>query len=395
MGFLGHVRLNRRWSSLGARRLAVIDVMRGSAMLLVILAHTAWLVDRSTAPALPFLALIRFANLASIAFVFVSGTMVCYFLETCDRRRVVLRFARRAVFLLFVIHPVIWLASWFWFPGDPSAMLRAWYITDTIAACLLVGPAIMITVPRAGRMILAALLPAAAVVARALWVPHAGIGEVARELLVGSRPTTTFYPLLPWLAVFLAGSALGELIAEAGGERRKFLALSGRLKWAASALLGAGVVTVAVYKLSRIAWPGLWNQAWLDAVKPDRTTVLFPLYIGALLLLLAFVIQRGYSRTGFGRLGWATSVLGRTSLFAFVIQFTIVWSLSAILGLRSSLSLVTLWPMFLLYVALIWSFCYAYGRWSERVRPGELDALIAQRRARHVGATVLDQSAEA
>jgi uncharacterized membrane protein len=370
----------------------VIDVMRGSSMLLVILAHTAWLVDRSTAPALPFLALIRFANLASIAFVFVSGTMVSYFLATLDRRRVVLRFARRAVFLLFVVHPVIWLASWFWFPGEPSAMLRAWYITDTIAACLLIGPALMVTVPAAGRMLLAALLPAAAVVARALWVPDAGIAAVARELLVGSRPSTTLYPLLPWLAVFLGGSVLGELLAKAGEDRQKFLALSARLKWAASALLGAGVVTVAVYKSSRIVLPNLWNQAWLDAVRPDRTTVLFPSYIGTLLLLLAFVIQRGYGRTGFGRFGWATSVIGRTSLFAFVVQFTIVWSLSAILGLRSSLTLVTIWPMFLFYVALIWSLCYAYGRLSDRVHRGEIDAVIARRRVPRVGPSVLDQS---
>ena len=92
------------------------------------------------------------------------------------------------------------------------------------------------------------------------------------------------------------------------------------------------------------------------------------------------------------RLGWALSVLGRTSLFAFVIQFTIVWSMSALLGLRNSLTLVTLWPMFAFYVTLIWSFCYVYGRLSDRVRPGELDVLAAQRRVQHIGPTVLDQS---
>ena len=364
-------RFGRRWPSLGVRRLPVIDVMRGSAMLLVILSHAAALVDIRSAPAQAYLALIRFTNLASIAFVFLSGTMVSYFFETCDRRRVALRFARRALFLAFVIHPAIWLACWFWSPGQPLVMLRAWYITDTIAVCLLIGPPIMRLLTLRSRVVVAALLPIVAALARVFLVPSSELGVTLKYLAVGSVPLSISYPLLPWLAVFLAGSVLGATIARAGENRDGLRELSGGLIRTGAALVGAGVATVAIYKAARAFLPDWWNPELLQSIRPDRTTILFPAYLGAVLLLLAFIIHHHNRPGGSSWFAWAISVIGRTSLFAFVTQFAVVWSLPALLGLRKSLTIVTLWPTFLFSAALVWCLCYAYGRLTNRVRVHE------------------------
>jgi len=356
-----------RWPALGVRRLMVIDVMRGTAMLLVILAHTAWLADSRRVPALPFLTLIRVTNLASMAFVFVSGTMVSYFLETREHRLVVRRFARRALFLALVVHPVIWCACWFWNPGLPSVMVRSWYITDTIAACLVLGPQAMRVLSIPTRAIVAALLPAVSVLLRAYWAPASAAGGVVKELLVGRTSFATYYPLLPWFAVFLAGSVLGARIADAGTDRAGLRSVSRVMAGGGLALMVAGAVSIALYKATR----GFIAPALLQALHPDRTTVMFPAYRGALLVIFALIMRRASGKTGFGRVAWATSVIGRSSLFAFVTQFIVVWSLPALFGLKGALTMTTIWPAFALFVAAVGGMSYAYGRLSNRVRPGE------------------------
>ncbi len=368
-----HRRRLGRWPVLGVDRMPSVDVMRGSAMLLVILAHAAALIDPHTVPGVPYLLLTRVTSLASVAFVFVSGLMVSYFLESRpDRDTVVRRFARRALFLLLAVHPATWLACWFWSPGPASQLLTRWYITDTIAVCLVVGPVVMRRLGSRGRYASIAGLLVSAVALRAFWRPENPLLLLLQEASVG-RPNAAPHPILacpvvPWMAVFLAGSIMGGSLAAAcrtGGGLRE---LGGRIRNLGTVCIAAGVAATAVYKFLRWIQPDLWNPALLEAVHPDRTTILFPLYVGVLLWVFAWIIHRGHATTGFGRVAWLTAVLGRTSLFAFVAQFAVVWSLPAALGLRNQVTLLTLWPLAAGFVAVVWVSSYAYGRLTNRVQ---------------------------
>jgi uncharacterized membrane protein len=358
-----------------------VDVMRGIAMLLVILSHAAALVDGRTVPGLPYLLLIRITNLASVAFVFVSGTIVNYFLESRpDRATVVKRFARRAVFLLAVTHPAVWFASWFLLPGQLSAMLDQFYSTDTIAICLLVGPPLMMGLGSRAKIAAVPVLLGSAVVLKAFWLPTGPAQTLLKEVLVGQSVSAwhpvLLYPVLPWLGVFLAGSVLGASLAAAAADSG-LRALGSRVQRAGTTLVLTGVSATAVYKVARAVRADLWSPAFLEAVHPDRTTILFPLYVGVLLWIFAWLIRCSQRPQGFGRAAWFVSVLGRTSLFAFVVQFAIVWSLPAVLGWRNRVTLVTLWPMFAASVATVWAASYAYGRLTNRIASDDLETFSA------------------
>lgn len=364
--------LHRRCPALGVQRMPSVDVIRGTAMLLVILSHAAALINERTVPGLPFLLLIRVCNLASVAFVFLSGMMVSYFLAIrSDKDTVIRRFARRAFLLLFVVHPLIWFGSWFWSPGPASAMLHLWYVTDTIAVCLLIGPFLILMTGTRWKVVGIVGLLVSAVVLKAFWAP-ASVGlALLKEVTVGGL--SAGHPLLPWLAVFLAGSLLGGSLARTGSTGQGVLVFGRRLEVVGTQLVLTGLAAVGVYKLARMVQADLWSPAFLAAVHPDRTTILFPLYVGILLWLFAGIIRLGHGASGFGRLAWFTSVFGRTSLFAFVIQSAFVWSLSAVAGLRNHVTIVTLWPLFAGFVAVIWIPCYVYGRLTNRIEADDFE----------------------
>lgn len=61
------------------------------------------------------------------------------------------------------------------------------------------------------------------------------------------------------------------------------------------------------------------------------------------------------------------------SLFVFVIQCAFVWSLSAVAGLRNHVTIVTLWPLFAGFVAVIWIPYYVYGRLTNRIEADDFE----------------------
>jgi amino acid adenylation domain-containing protein len=352
-------------------RLGAVDAARGTAMLLVFLAHFA---DAYLAPAgdrtLLFLA--RFTMLASPTFMVVSGMMLGLLHATQGERFPAIRdrLTGRALFLLLVGHPLVALA----FLGVDADVRHLVLITDAIAVSLLVGTRLVTRMGARQRLLLGALLFMASWVAALASHPPVGSTlHVLQATFLGTReplPRTWNFPLVPWLGVYLAGSALGQRLGESvrAGDRAGGMALVRRVgAWC----LAAGLLGAALRTLLRVTQLGD-STAWLGGAvalttpwqkyPPGPTYLLF--YAGCGLLLLVG-LDAAEARGLLGRYrAWAER-MGRHSLFTFLLQFVLYFGLLAPLGLPFTRA----WPLLFVATVLVIGTAVAawersgYGRW--------------------------------
>jgi uncharacterized membrane protein len=309
-----------------ASRWLAIDQTRGAAMVLVWISHFGAVYFRGAPALAPARAIAIATRVASPTFVTVSG-MLLGWLASGDRRgRLGPRFVDRALILLLVAHPVIWAAHIAWAHG-PGAALRTEFITDTLAACLLVAP---LVVARVGRI---ARLAASVVGFVGCWVVIARYDAAApsalRELLVGAlepRVLEYVFPVLPWLSVFIAATALGEALERLHRER---LGDAARLAWWTSGVLASVAIAGAAVHRAVAPRTVLWAMTMLGQKSPPG-----PVYVAAygaagLALFAAFVeLERRRRDSAFGRV---LALVGRNSLFAFGAQYFVYYTALALL----------------------------------------------------------------
>lgn len=329
-------------SAASMARVRAIDAARGLAMVFVCLSHFGLEYFRRLDEPSMAKALYMVGMIGSPTFMLISGIMLGLLYETrrerFDQHRLLL--ADRALFMLTVGHILIMVAN---APRAESLSesLQRGFITDTLAVALLLGPALVARVGRRARTLLALIIFAGAWLLAIRWTPVTTLDEVVRYLLVGSYPNELPYnfPLLPWLAVYVAASVLGQWI----GER---LATGQRLKVERSLLAwgGAAVTFVVLYKLWQwtVALPSsplltVLASPW-KKLPPSPAYLLF--YGGFGLMLVAgtlFVERRQLLQPLFK---WAM-LLGRASLLVFIVQFYVYY------GLLLSLNLpyTPYWPL--------------------------------------------------
>jgi len=324
-----------------SQRLVALDTLRGAFLILILVTHGFGLLAAASMSRTGREAWEILFGAATPSFVLISGTLFGFFLVSRRDLGGVFRGYRRRAFLFFglghlllalVLYPVHGLgAGSFW-----SFYVSRWYITDTLGVAFLLMPAVLPSLrPRHRAAIGVALLIASRVDVVLPWArsPQAMvIHQVFFGRLVAS-PRSAFdcYPLVPILADFLMGSFVGDRLARAlpdGIDR--FIRQVGRLLPPLaflSMIMCGGWVLLSTHFHGR--HPVL--QAMLF---PDRTFSLFPvylaLYLGALALLLHYVDPRRPRTSLTGGL----ALLGRRSLFVFVVQYLVVQTLPSVLGHR-------------------------------------------------------------
>jgi uncharacterized membrane protein len=310
-----------------AGRWGAIDATRGLAMVLVCLSHflATHLHGAEWGPGAGLLH--AATRLATPTFLVISGAMlgIAHASRAAPAAAVWRRFADRGLFLLLVARPLIFLAH---VPhaGGVWAAARWMFVTDTIAACLLVAPGVVFTVGRRPRAALAVALFAAASWGAVSWSAASGAGQVVKEALVGDlRPRALAFPfpVLQWLSVYLVGTILGERLWE---ERARAASRPAALAVRAGAT--AIVVALAAYALHLGAPAGSLLATWTapgTKVPPGPAFVLFYCGAGLVLLALAFEAER---RGLLSRWRAVAAVLGRNSLFAFVAQYFVYYPLA-------------------------------------------------------------------
>jgi hypothetical protein len=325
-------------------RWGALDATRGAAMGLVFLSHfgLTWFGPDSTAPVAR--AVTTITLVASPTFVLVSGVLLGWLAASRPESLPALRrkLLDRGVFLL-VFARILILVAHVPLAGGLAQAARWGFMTDAIGVCMIAGPAILARTGARTRVALgASMLAAGWAAAVSPWAP-AGPAQWLWEALFGALTLHRFayvFPLVPWLGVYLAATALGERLRGRAGDAAGLAAGCAR---AGVALATAGAAALGLHLLARLA--GLPASAPLRALtgvaqKLPPGPAYLGVHGGAGLLLLAGLSKlerRGLAPTP-RRLA---ELLGRSSLFAFVLQYFVFYT--GLVLLRRSLSAG--WPL--------------------------------------------------
>ncbi len=368
----------------GAGRILSVDTMRGFAMVLVMLQHAYQVVDPGRISPLTDLAIYLPTRMASVAFMSVSGMMIAYFLCTVpDWTAVYRRFARRALMLLVVAHTAIHVARYSYY--TPVGFASFWQhfafdfpITTTIGLCLLIAPVIIRRTSLISRAVVVGALLVSTSAAIMLWRPESTFALALKTALFGGpegqSPIIVGWPLIPWLAIFLGGSLVGEALARVRCGELSMTTLTAQARRAGLVLLVIGLALTAGYKFGK-QWLGVDDPLVFSALYPTRTTSLLFVYWAVLLWIFSLLIDRIDLHGRYGRLSWALSVFGRTSLFTYVVQFVFVHSLPALVGWHWNIGLGGFAAIFLYTVPMTWLCSYAYGRMRGWLSPADFSRL--------------------
>jgi uncharacterized membrane protein len=350
-----------------AQRFGSIDAVRGAAILFVFLSHfTAgypWTSQsQESASYLRTLSMI-----ASPTFVIVSGMVAGFLAVTSPSGYSELRVKLfdRGIFLLAFGHLLLTMTlaptqATFWHAYQTS------FITDVIAVAILIGPSLIVVMPGWHRIAMAVVIFVADWWLIVHWHPLGGaltaklylIGRISDS---GQLSSYAAFPVLPWFAVYLGGTVLGERVGRmyvrgARQESHFLLAHTGLI------CFGVATVTYIIAKVLRAVPtnPTLsqMNQLTFLSIygKFPPGIVYLGFFGGAGLMMLAVIFELD-RLTRFPRLFEELRKLGRSSLFMFTIQYALYRALLPRLGLHYT----PFWPLiflgtvvFLTLLAEVW-----------------------------------------
>ena len=371
----------------GHRRILALDAARGFAMLGVCLSHSRLGLLEQDPAAVAILGIT--GMFASPTFILVSGMLLGYLTASAgpDDSRLRQRLIDRGLFLLVVAHTLIALLhhrlihSW----GD---VLRITFMTDTIGVSLIAGTLVIRSTNGRQRLALAAVLYLVSWVLVLAWLPVTPWLALIKETLVGStdRYATVQqnFPFIPWFAVFIAATPLGELIARrpADGALQR---LGRRMIVAGLVAIVVGLVVKMAYYLARpVAWaspadmPPFWRDVYemttpFDKYPPGPT---YLLAYGGLALMLVGGVLLASLRGWAPRALQAAAVVGRASLFVFIAQYFVYIVVVPRIARPNRLATAA---VFLGSISVLWIAAWLWGRiegnryftvglraWSER-----------------------------
>jgi uncharacterized membrane protein len=384
MNRIGGLAASRLQKASGMNRIVAIDFLRGFAMVLVILDHTFQSVNPVLIQHWFYKTVTLITALAAIGFVAISGTIFSYFLYAKEHwQAVYARYARRAAFLLLLVHPAINLMDYFW-QWEGVAHLHGvalfvrkivigFPITDTIALCILVTPLLMVRVSNGARMGIVLVL---LVLSRAVCVSYhpETIGTTyLKEAIFGIQGEARmfWYGLLPWVAVFLAGSFIARSLVQfkkGALDRGRFVHIL--LRMGMGLVVLGGFLACCSWGIKRV-WGARLSGSMLLGLSTNRLSTLLPAYLGVLVLLLGIMLQWVDVEGNFNRLVWMVCVFGRTSLFVYVGQFAVVESAPALLGLKGVLGPAGFFALFSIGLVVMWLAAYGYGRLRGWISPND------------------------
>jgi hypothetical protein len=343
-------------------------------MVLVILQHSYLNINMKLIPLLMGALLWNITSLAAVAFVSISGATFSYHLfMQPDWRIVYRRYITRALFLLFAAHLAINMISYPFrmvynnFPDSVSfltSLLLNFPITDTIASCLLVSPIFIIRFGSVSRALIIASLLIASRIAVAFVNPVTPSFIVMKEALFGTvgEPKIFWFPLVPWLAIFLSGSYLGQALSRIKQGAVNVPAFMRQMKKAGIMLAACSLILIVGYRLLRMKYANNWDPELFGALLPNQLAMLLPGLLAVLIWICIAVLHRINISGQYPRFLWFLSIFGRTSLFTYVVQFAIVESAPAILGFTGSLRLAGFLVLFMTGLGVMFFLSFSYGR---------------------------------
>jgi hypothetical protein len=285
--------------------------------------------------------------MASPTFMIINGLLIGFLcrIRRNDFEHLQAAFTDRGLLLLSVGHLLILGSHLPWYTT------RFLSITDTVAVCMLVGPRLAVSLRPAARLALGIAAYTLSWVAVESWHPQGILLKATQETLFGSLDPTVYvysFPILPWLGLDLAASALGSRIGDQH-LRHDTKAMQRTLLRTGAIGLAAAVVINAIYHLSKYAAHGALMfplHGFASPFQKDPPGLDYVLFYGSFgMCLLAASIQLLQHEY----VPWLTrrmANLGQTSFVVFVFQFyvylTVLAPIRMYLPLRSAA-----WPLYL------------------------------------------------
>lgn len=379
-------------------RVASIDAARGTAMLFVCLAHFTnayfFLNGREDIGA----NLVAIGMIASPTFVTVSGLVAGFLAVTRGNSFAQLRrkLLDRGLFLLLLGHLVLALSGLITGKGLTHAY-RVEYITDAIGFAILIGPWLVATLRGRSRLLLAVTIFALDWWAILFWTPGEGIPTLAKRYLVGAvdpgqwEVTAGGFAAIPWLAVYLVGTVIGERVGSYYAEKRQTAAHLLLAKLGILSVVCTLSVKIGLIVLRRTApvfaptHPSLTHfLSFYQKFPPGLIYLCF--FGGAGMLLVAGILEAG-------RRGMQPFLLnqlrqiGLASFFVYIVQYYIYVVLLHALRLPYT----PFWPLiFLLSIALLAMVATVWNlSGGNRYLTVGLGPLL--KRVAHRGSTILEK----
>lgn len=318
-------------------RLALIDATRGIAMLFVFLAHFADIVVVQPSTRSYRQQLEHVGMIASPLFIIVSGTILglLYVSRAEDFPGIRYRMIDRSLLLLTIGHALIAVANMPLLVHSSDAW-RMIFITDTIAVCALAGSTLIRVVPARHRIGLGAALYALSWTLVICWHPVDTQTGAIKDFIVGPYPDSRWWvyvvPVLPWFSVYFASSTLGEYLARSsrGNASRDF---GRKLVRFGIAAIGVGcamklgyLVLLKVRLLSGATEVQIAHLLTGPFAKIPPSPDYLAVYGGAGLTLMGLLLRYG-ARPELARAVSWLALIGRNSLFVFIVQYYVYFVL--------------------------------------------------------------------
>jgi len=356
-------------------RFLAVDAIKGLAMVFVILQHSYLSVNMQIIPRVLDVLIWNITSIAAVAFVAISGGIYSYFLYIHPHWKIAYsRYCIRAAFLILAAHPAINLMSYYFrVAGNDelmsnfsflSQLLLDFPITDTIAICMLLAAPLTVLMNSLHRATMIATMLVLTILVKVIWFPLDPHWLILKEAVFGnlSLPKIFWFPLIPWFAIFLTGSFAGQVLSYLKQGTMSLPQLKQKMQRSGLVLVSLGIVLTIGYKAFKLLFFHICSPDIFLAIYPGQTTTLLPVYLGVLALIFSELIQRIDLSGNYGRFIWFMSVFGRTSLFTYVVQFAVVESTPALLGLKGTLGLAGFLILFIIGIFAMWILSFMYGR---------------------------------
>jgi len=321
-------------------------------MLFVCLSHFSDAYARSAPGDLVFTILQHVAMLASPTFVLISGLLLGFLYRTHPEAMPTLRvkLVDRGLFLLTIGHLLIAVAH-VPIAGGFGAALQWGFITDVIGFGLLFGPTMVERTTAKTRLTLAFAAYTLSWIAVVGWRPETAALERVKEYVFGAvalphlgpRLVVDCFPLIPWLALYIAATALGERLGALFRARSTARANVVLTRLAVTCFIAALAAKAVPFGLHWLGWlpPSeiTWVLSWPFQKQPPSPVYLG--FFGGLGLLVLRAVLAIEAQPALRRWLVLPATVGRASLAVFIAQYYLYFTL--IVLWRPALSVF--WPL--------------------------------------------------
>lgn len=342
-------------------RLFELDAARGCAMLLVCLAHflDIYVLSDVSSRSAFIDVLMLVCRAAAPTFVLISGVLLGY--QAAARgahfEAFRIRLLDRALFLVTVGHIAIsWsFAARFGF----GRALAFGQITDTLAFCMLVGVYLVPIMSTRLRLLSGLCLSVVSCLVWPVWHPADPLLRLIKSVLLGplaGDPMVFFFPLLPWLGLYIAGTAMGGWLKDVRPDagvliNKRFFTVSLGMIVGVLAVK-AGFMALSYGGAPELTWAGYFS---IHQKYPPGLLYLV-LYGGAALLLLSVLFSTGPSSWMRKGLRLAEPI-GRNALPTFIVQFLFYYAgFYLVVTAVGAVSPWTAGVLWLISIMAIWGF---------------------------------------